>query len=194
MARKSLRLSSSIQLTPKHKRAASGDAHPNGETKRSKSQKATPTKSQYFEQPGSGVGHSSSELSEQPSSDQDDNEDVSDFGDQTSNQSESEVDGDDDDYESEERPKPRSKSQPQNKAPSSSSAKKNGELWRPGVKTGLGPGTQVIIKKPKPRPAGKTPYTDETIHPNTLLFLKDLKANNERQWLKSKSQISFLIF
>jgi uncharacterized protein (TIGR02453 family) len=42
----------------------------------------------------------------------------------------------------------------------------------------------VIIKKPKARPAGKIPYTDETIHPNTLLFLQDLKANNNREWLK----------
>lgn len=60
------------------------------------------------------------------------------------------------------------------------------DLSRPGVKTGLGPGTQVIIKKPKARDAGDTPYSDETIHPNTMLFLKDLAANNNRQWLKSK--------
>jgi hypothetical protein len=62
----------------------------------------------------------------------------------------------------------------------------SGELWRPGVKTGLGPGTQVVIKKPKARDAGSTPYTDNTIHPNTMLFLKDLAANNDRQWLKSE--------
>jgi len=60
------------------------------------------------------------------------------------------------------------------------------DLSKPGVKTGLGPGTQVIIKKPKARDAGDTPYSDETIHPNTMLFLKDLAANNNRQWLKSK--------
>lgn len=60
------------------------------------------------------------------------------------------------------------------------------DLSKPGVKTGLGPGTQVIIKKPKARAAGDTPYSDETIHPNTMLFLKDLAANNSRQWLKSK--------
>ncbi|KAF2036274.1 hypothetical protein EK21DRAFT_96220 [Setomelanomma holmii] len=56
------------------------------------------------------------------------------------------------------------------------------EFWRPGAK--LAPGTQLIIKKPKAREAGDTPYTDETIHPNTLLFLKDLAKNNDRQWLK----------
>jgi hypothetical protein len=56
------------------------------------------------------------------------------------------------------------------------------ELWRPGAK--LAPGTQLIIKKPKAREAGATPFTDDTIHPNTMLFLKDLAANNDRQWLK----------
>jgi hypothetical protein len=56
------------------------------------------------------------------------------------------------------------------------------ELWKPGAK--LAPGTQLIIKKPKAREAGATPFTDDTIHPNTMLFLKDLAANNDRQWLK----------
>jgi hypothetical protein len=59
------------------------------------------------------------------------------------------------------------------------------ELWKSGAK--LAPGTQLIIKKPKAREAGDTPYTDETVHPNTMMFLKDLAANNERQWLKCKS-------
>jgi hypothetical protein len=84
---------------------------------------------------------------------------------------------------------------PQKQAKKSSTQKGTGkkayaaptsELWRPGVKTGLGPGTQVVIQKPKARDAGSTPYTDERIHPNTMLFLKDLAANNDRQWLKSE--------
>lgn len=62
---------------------------------------------------------------------------------------------------------------------------KGKELWREGVETGLEPGVEVIIKKPKARPAGKIPYKDETIHPNTMLFLSDLKKNNDREWLKS---------
>jgi hypothetical protein len=53
-------------------------------------------------------------------------------------------------------------------------------------KTGLGSSTEVIIKKPKARSAGNTPYTDGTIHPNTMLFLQDLAANNNRSWLKSE--------
>lgn len=54
------------------------------------------------------------------------------------------------------------------------------ELWRAGAVIDAPPGTRVIIKKPVARPAGNTPYLDGTIHPNTLLFLKDLKANNDR--------------
>jgi hypothetical protein len=66
-----------------------------------------------------------------------------------------------------------------------SKGKASKDVSRPGTKTGLGPGTQVIIKKPRARSPGKTPYIDETIHPNTMLFLKDLAKNNDRQWLKS---------
>lgn len=61
---------------------------------------------------------------------------------------------------------------------------KGKELWREGVKTGLGPGKEVFIKKPKARDLGGIDYKDDTIHPNTMLFLKDLKENNEREWLK----------
>lgn len=64
------------------------------------------------------------------------------------------------------------------------------ELWKHGAK--LTPGTQVIIKRPKAREAGDTPYTDETIHPNTMLFLKDLAAHNDRTWLKGRRFPCFL--
>jgi hypothetical protein len=59
------------------------------------------------------------------------------------------------------------------------------ELWKDGAK--LAPGTQLVIKKPKARDAGDIPYHNNTIHPNTMLFLKDLASNNDRQWLKSRS-------
>lgn len=65
-------------------------------------------------------------------------------------------------------------------------ATKGKELWRTGADIGLEPGTKLVIKKPKPREAGDTPYEDDTIHPNTLLFLKDLANNNDREWLKSE--------
>lgn len=61
---------------------------------------------------------------------------------------------------------------------------KGQELWRPGVKTGLAPGEALFIKLPKAREAGKTPYKDDTVHPNTLAFLEELKENNDREWLK----------
>ena len=70
-------------------------------------------------------------------------------------------------------------------------AAKGQELWRPGVKTDLAPGEAVFIKLPKAREAGKTPYKDQTVHPNTMLFLRDLKGNNDREWLKGEL---FLIY
>ncbi|RMZ92277.1 hypothetical protein DV736_g494, partial [Chaetothyriales sp. CBS 134916] len=60
----------------------------------------------------------------------------------------------------------------------------NQDLWREGVKTGLGPGKQVFIEKPKPRGDGGVKYAPDRIHPNTMLFLSELKKNNDRQWLK----------
>jgi hypothetical protein len=64
---------------------------------------------------------------------------------------------------------------------------KGKELWREGVRTGLAPGQEVIIPKPKARDPGDVPYEDETLHPNTRLFLLDLAKNNEREWLKGKA-------
>ncbi|KAI4190438.1 MAG: hypothetical protein L6R41_000818 [Letrouitia leprolyta] len=61
---------------------------------------------------------------------------------------------------------------------------KGKELWRPGVKADLAPGEEVFIKLPKARGDGGVKYKEGVIHPNTMLFLGDLKANNEREWLK----------
>ncbi len=63
---------------------------------------------------------------------------------------------------------------------------KGKELWRQGIKAGLGPGKAVFIERPKPRGDGGIKYVPERIHPNTMAFLGDLKANNEREWLKSE--------
>lgn len=41
-----------------------------------------------------------------------------------------------------------------------------------------------IIPLEKMRDTGGVEYADEKVHNNTLLFLKDLKANNQRPWLK----------
>lgn len=80
--------------------------------------------------------------------------------------------------------KPKSQGREQDEQDEIITAIKGKELWREGVRTGLGPGKQVFIKKPKARDPGETPYQNYTIHPNTMLFLQDLKENNERQWLK----------
>ena len=48
-------------------------------------------------------------------------------------------------------------------------------------------GRVTFIPMPKLRDTGGVEYTDTRLHPNTLLFLGDLKANNNRKWLKSKS-------
>jgi uncharacterized protein (TIGR02453 family) len=61
---------------------------------------------------------------------------------------------------------------------------KGKELWREGAKVDAAFGEEVFIKLPKARGPGKTPYTPSAIHPNTLLFLADLAANNDRAWLK----------
>jgi len=101
----------------------------------------------------------------------------------------SEDEDDADDFTEDEKPKPKKKGTKAAAKSKSSQVSKhatNGELWRVGADTGLEPGTEIIIKKPKARPAGKTPYKDDTIHPNTMIFLRELKFNNDRGWLKSK--------
>ena len=189
MARKSQRVATSTAASTRHKRAASNSTPLSGEKKSSKKQKATPTKSQYFKLSQDDVDaaqdeHLDSEESSPPE------------GEESAFESEGQgmsSDDDDDKYDSETEEKPRSgKRAKAASTPKTSAAirTKENDLLRPGVKAGLGPGTEVVIKKPKARPAGKTAYRDDTIHPNTLLFLEDLKANNERQWLKSKCDLS----
>jgi hypothetical protein len=196
MARKSQRLSAgAATVLPSHKRNASNTSLPGGDAKKNRTQKATPTKSHYFpKDTGRGV-HAEPQDEEEasaPDEDEDDDppsapeEDLSEFGSAPeSDDAENDEDDDDEEYESEiEQPKSRRKSASAKSTTGSSKKQSGGELWREGVKTGLG--QEVIIKKPKARPAGRVPYSDETIHPNTLLFLKDLKENNNREWLKSE--------
>lgn len=189
MARKSERLSSSAKATPTHKRAASSTiAAPSAQGKRSK--KATPTKSQYFQAEDDQDAPDDNGPNEESTAE---DEDASDFGDEDEDPPSSDGEDDDEgDGSDDDEPKSRKKSTARKGGATSHVIRTKGkELWRPGVKAGLGPGTQVVIKKPKARPAGKVPYSDETIHPNTLSFLEDLKANNDRQWLKSKSHSRF---
>ncbi|TFB01156.1 hypothetical protein CCMA1212_006666 [Trichoderma ghanense] len=48
-----------------------------------------------------------------------------------------------------------------------------------------GPRKVEIIPLEKLRDTGGVSYEDHKIHKNTMLFLRDLKANNKRPWLKS---------
>lgn len=82
--------------------------------------------------------------------------------------------------------KPRAKGKLGRSTASDVKALKGKELWREGVRTGLGPGKEVFIPKPKARDAGDVAYKDETLHPNTRLFLLDLAKNNDRQWFKGR--------
>lgn len=163
MARRSGRLSGVGGTTTKHKRAASGSSISGSAQKRAKKKQATPTKSQYFAANDEEEEAEGGEESESPSAE----DSGSNFAesDQGANEASEPEDEEDEEDEHSDGKVPRRKAIPK-----------------------LQHGTQVIIKKPKARPAGKTPYKDETIHPNTLLFLADLKANNKREWLKSKYQ------
>lgn len=62
-------------------------------------------------------------------------------------------------------------------------AEEGGETYEDDDDDDVGP-QSYSIPLPKARDAGDQPYEDGRIHPNTFLFLKDLKANNNREWLK----------
>lgn len=167
-------------------------------TKSSGGVKATPTKSKYFEDPESEDGDEDDAAgSGYEDNDDDDDDDASMEAPSVTSES------DEDDYDSEEDSK-RKRSKPvarRGKAGAGAGARsavtnalsKAKELWRPGVSTGLGPGKQVFIEKPKPRGDGGIKYEPAKIHPNTMEFLRDLKQNNDREWLKSRNNSSSLI-
>lgn len=46
----------------------------------------------------------------------------------------------------------------------------------------------TFIPRKQMRGEGGIEYLDDRLHPNTLAFLKDLKANNRREWLKGRIQ------
>jgi hypothetical protein len=46
----------------------------------------------------------------------------------------------------------------------------------------------TFVPHAKLRGTGGVPYEDDRLHQNTMLFLKDLKANNKRSWLKAHDE------
>lgn len=148
------------------------------------SSKTTPKKSPYFEHPDSSEPESESEIEKEGSGYEDEDDSAS----LVSSPPESDVEEQsDEDASDDDAPRKRKNGRPAKVNRNSvvaSAGKKGQELWRPGAKINAAPGEAVFIKLPKAREAGKVPYRDNTIHPNTLLFLKDLHANNDREWLK----------
>jgi hypothetical protein len=145
--------------------------------------KSTTSKSKYFE-----AGDS-----DEPSSEPDDSD--GDSGDSVYEEAKHESSADEEEEEEPEAPsdseedtkkKPMARGKQRQSISKGSDSLKGKELWREGVRVGLEPGQEVIIAKPKARAAGNTPYEDETLHPNTRLFLIDLADNNDRQWLKGR--------
>ena len=132
--------------------------------------KSTPIKSKYFEDSEDEKVESAEEQNESGYEDEVESE-------EEQQSSESEIE-----YNSEEDVKPK-KNRP-GKSPSGT-VLQNKELWREGVKTGLGPGKVVYIDKPQAKGDGGIKHVPERIHPNTMEFLKDLKKNNDRMWFKA---------
>lgn len=139
---------------------------------------ATPKKSEYFEP---SETEAESEIENEKSGYEDEDQSASVLSSLADTDAEEDASEDD-------RPRKRNvdKKMTSNKAKKATNGNtvQGQELWRPGVKADVEPGVQVFIKLPKARQPGKNPYKDGTIHPNTMLFLGDLKANNDREWLK----------
>jgi hypothetical protein len=186
MARQSARLSSAAASVVARKRAASKVTTQDTKKRAKTKESNAPARRELGNEDEDGANDDLDASSESIS---DDNGAHSAFDDDEEELS-SELE-EDEDYDSDEKPSSRRKSGSRSGTTSSPAIRtKMTQTPRPGEKTGYGPGTQVIIKKPKARPAGKTPYEDDTLHPNTFLFLEELKANNNRAWLKSKSSSS----
>lgn len=162
------------------KRKASPVTTPRRQSKRVKSEtpkdaKTTPEKSIYFEPDTEPETENSVEGGE----------DGSGYEDEDASVTELEPTEEEDASEEDEKPRKRKSLGSTKSIPAKKIKVNGGELWREGVKSHLEPGKEVFIELPKARPAGTTAYSDDRIHPNTMLFLTDLKQNNDRIWLKT---------
>ena len=151
----------------------------NSASSRSATKSSTPKKSVYFEHDTEEESEPETEIENEESGYEDEEE--------SAVSSPEPSDDDSEEYNSEEDTSKRKKRKSRGfrgKQPPAAAIKsgKSQDLWKEGVKVD-GEG-EVFITLPKARSPGKTPYQDHTIHPNTLLFLGDLKRNNDRAWLK----------
>ncbi|KAF2017431.1 hypothetical protein BU24DRAFT_345166 [Aaosphaeria arxii CBS 175.79] len=181
MARPSARTTAASGARSTSKRPAPEKATPTRQSKRSRT---TPAKHTYAE-PDSNEDENDKSTSSDEGNEDDSGSDFSDGdAEDPTPESPSEVTDSDDNVTTPQTSGrgQRAKHAKQISLPVHKKKSKEKELWEPGSR--LEVGTQVIIKKPKAREAGDTPYTDHSIHPNTMLFLRDIAANNDRQWLK----------
>ncbi|KAL8687905.1 MAG: hypothetical protein Q9224_005019 [Gallowayella concinna] len=157
--------------------------------------KTTPTKSQYFAH--SSTSDPESEIEAEASGYEDEDASVSAVSSPPESEDEDEEEEAISSEEDNKKRKPKAKGGSAKKTTANQKNTANGvaatakaiiekgkELWRPGVKSDLAPGEEVFIKLPKARSDGGVKYKEGLIHPNTMLFLGDLKDNNDREWLK----------
>ena len=154
--------------------------------------KTTPKKSQYFSNTDESSSEVESDFEREESGYEDEDASASAISSPPENASESESPEPSSDDSA---PKKKRKRGPSaSKANRKVAVKTNGdgvvvgskgqELWRPGVKSKLAPGEAVFVPLPKARGDGGIKYEEGKVHPNTMLFLGDLRANNDREWLK----------
>lgn len=138
---------------------------------------ATPKKSKYFEAPDSD-----DEDVDEPTSD--DDAEASGYEDEEDDDVEAEASSaegaSEDDFDSEEDAKPARGKGKKKAGATSTFIGKSSQLWREGVKAGLGPGKQVFIAKPKPRGDGGVKYLPERIHPNSSKCKRLPKAMDQK--------------
>ncbi|KAK9373158.1 uncharacterized protein V1513DRAFT_449996 [Lipomyces chichibuensis] len=157
---------------------------------KSKGQESTKTRSVYFNHNVSGIDSPNeyeSELSE-PIDDleSDDNEDGSDFSATENMESEDNSESAADEPNEEElgSVKKRKLGTLNTVAKNQAASKKTTKRRKreDGDDEGEFDSREIFIPKRPPRPLHGISYEPYTIHPNTFLFLKDLRNNNEREW------------
>lgn len=179
--------SASSAPAPKKRTLPPPQVTPTRESKRLKSAPVTvevrinPKKSESLSHESNTQSEAESTIEQEASGYEDEDGSVSEL---STPASEEEEDGYSSAEEAPRKQKSKSRQSVTNGVGNSAKSVKGKELWRPGVKSDLAPGEEIFIKLPKAREAGSTPYKDDTIHPNTMAFLKDLKQNNDREWLK----------
>ena len=161
------------------------------ETTNGSTTRTTPKKSQYFSVPSESPSEASSFENEESGYE---DEDASASAISSPPASSDEASSPEPSSEDERPAKKRKRGVGQEKANKKVLVKTNGEgavvgekgqeLWRPGVKSKLAPGEAVFVALPKARGDGGLRYEDGRVHPNTMVFLKELKENNDREWLK----------